>query len=169
MPPFTTRGRGTPTSRMAPANLAFRRLAISASAPLTSGTGPEPPPGSYVDDGLLLQRVLGRDEQDRDEPEEHRSEDREEGAGPLSKGSARRECDGHPVHHERPEREEHRRDVEHDEDQGEHVVLEVELDRRLALGELPALVREVLQGRWMGGPEQAGREERDQGEREGDE
>src|SRR6267143_6485325 len=101
--------------------------------------------GSDVDDGLLLQRVLGRDEQDGDEPEEHGGEDGGEPGEPVPRGCAGAEVARGPVDHEGPKDEEHRGDVEHDEDQGEHVVLEVELDRRLALRQLPALVREVLQ------------------------
>src|SRR5437867_307655 len=49
----------------------------------------EPPGGSYVDDGLFLQRVLGCDEQDWDESEEHRGEDRPEHEEPIGQGRAR--------------------------------------------------------------------------------
>ena len=45
----------------------------------------------------------------------------------------------------------------------------MKLDRRLTLGELPALVREVLQRGRMGRAEQTGREEREEGEGKGHE
>src|SRR3989337_345262 len=148
--PFTTRGRTTPSSLNVEGNLSRTAFTRSSSAPIAFTTGRDPPRRSDVDDGFLLQRVLGRDKEDRDEPQEHR---REQGDLGLERG---RGVVGDAVHHERPQDEEHGRDVEHDEDQGEHVVLEVELDRRLPLRHLPALVGEVLEWGGVRGPEEAG-------------
>src|SRR2546428_14047816 len=103
-------------------------------------------PRSYLADLLLLERVLRRDEHD---PEEQ--EDRELGHGRrrIQKAAPR----------EGPEEEENRGDVEDDEDECEHVVLEVKLDLGDAFRNLAALVGEVLQRRRMVRPEQAGRKE----------
>src|SRR5207247_8802784 len=64
--------------------------------------------------------------------------------------------------------EEDRRDIEDDENQREHVVLKVELDLRLALGDLAAFVRQVLQRRRMVRAKQPRGEERAQGEKQRD-
>src|SRR2546428_5686871 len=165
---LTTLGRVTRISRMAPGNSAGSLLITSSSVPLTSGTGPSRPGGSYVDDGLFLQRVLRCDEQDWDESEEHGREDRPEHDEPVGEGRARANTASSAVDHQGPQDEEHGRDVEDDEDEREHVVLKMELDRRFALGELPALVCEVLERGGVRGAEQAGREEGLEGGGKGD-
>src|SRR6267378_5193668 len=97
-------------------------------------------PCSYLDDLLLLERVLRGDEHD---PEEE--ENRELGHGRRgTQESAPREG---------PEEEEHRRNIEDDENQRKHVILKVELDLRLPFRQLAALVGEVLQRGRMVGPE----------------
>src|SRR2546426_6642483 len=159
--PFTTRGRTTRRSENAAGNLSRSRFTTFSSGPPTCATDPEPRVGSYVNDGLLLQSVLGRDEQDGDETEEHRGEHGHEVREALGEREARVQCVRRPVQLEGPQDEEDRRDVEDDEDQGEHVVLEMKLDRRLALGKLPALVRQILQRGRVGGPEEAGGHERE--------
>src|SRR2546428_643561 len=111
-------------------------------------------PRSYLADLLLLERVLRGDEHD---PEEQ--EDRELGhrRRRIQKAAPR----------EGPEEEEDRGDVEDDEDEGEHVILEMKLDLRDALGNLATLVGEVLQRRGVVRPEQSRREERAEREQEG--
>src|SRR2546428_364091 len=91
-------------------------------------------PRSYLADLLLLERILGGDEHD---PEEQ--EDRELGH--------RRRRIQQAAPREGPEEEEDRGDIEDDEDESEHVILEMKLDLRNALGNLATLVGEVLQRR----------------------
>src|SRR5439155_16430360 len=109
---------------------------------------------SYLDDLLLLERVLGGDEHD---PEEQ--EDRELGHGRYGVQEA--------APREGPEEEEDRGDVEDDEDEREHVVLEMKLDLRDALRNLAALVGEVLKRRRVVGSEQTRCEERAEREQQG--
>src|SRR5439155_1433972 len=106
---------------------------------------------SYLDDLLLLERILRGDEHD---PEEQ--ENRVLGHGRRGIQEA--------APSEGPQEEENRRDIEDDENEGEHVVLEVKLDLRHAFWDLAALVREVLERRRMVRPEQARREEGSEGE-----
>src|SRR3990170_8633755 len=159
--PLITPGRAIKRSRNSDGNRSWTRCISTSSVPIPSSSGTAPTWGSDVNDGFLLQCVLGCDEQDWDEPEQDRSEQRDL----LLQGSQR--ILGGAEHGERPEDEENRRDVEHHEDQGEHVVLEVELNHGLALRQLPALVGQVLEGRWVCGSEQARREEREEGEHDG--
>src|SRR2546428_4599505 len=105
-------------------------------------------------DLLLLERVLRGDEHD---PEEQ--EDRELGHGRYRVQEA--------APREGPEEEEDCSDVEDDENQREHVVLEVELDLRDAFRNLAALVGEVLQRGRVVGPEQTRREERAERKQQG--
>src|SRR5207237_10641717 len=126
---------------------------------LPDGPGPPGPPGrrrSYLDDLLLLERVLRGDEHD---PEEQ--EDRELGRGRRGTQEA--------GPRKGPEEEEHGRDIEDDENQGEHVVLKVKLDLRHPFRHLAALVRAVLQRRRMVRSEEARGEEGAQREQQGDE